>query len=346
MRTRTLLGACALLLFGLSAPRASAQSQATKQPTQPARQRRIARVRWDTLWTTTRDTVAPELLYPVAIAADQRNVFVVDGASGQIRKYDLRTGKPLADVGGSQTRVRQARRVQVANDGTLLTFAPDLQEVQVVSLRGGVINQLRAPEQGIRSACETDDGSILALSGGDDAIIYRLGAVGFIPTSPFAPWPEFNTVPPIARQAELSPIPGHNACVLAHTLGGGLAIVSPSRVLARTRYVDDRSFPEAHVTVDTLPRGTRRTEWLVKKTATVVDVSADSVFIDVAYDEPSAPHGLWLDRYDAGTGAYVESFSLPFRPNRIIKTSRGYVTVVMEQGKFQLIALGARRRSS
>ncbi len=342
MHTSLISRALALLLSFVAATPGLSQLPPEASGTARAAPRRVRAGEWEIRWSSASDTTAAELRYPVAVAATSAHVFVVDGASGQIRRFDTGTGRAIADLGGRSTRVPGARELQTAPKGQLLTFSPDRTGVQLVDQRNGRTSEMSIGDKPIQSVCATDDGTVLALRGGQDGSILRVRSLGSVGAVMESPWPELLTLPSIARQATLTPIPGRNTCVLSLSLGGGMAIVSPTGVVARTNYVDNRRLPEAKVKVDSTPTGVQREEWLVKKTAAVIDVVADSTAIDVLYEDARASRGIWIDRYDATTGAYLESMAFPFRATMAAKVRGGYIVVLQRRGKFEVLSVAHR----
>ena len=298
----------------------------TCRPTDTAREATPAR-RWfdvppsDVAWVVAgaRDSVAGNV---GALAADDSLVYLLDRERGDVLALDPRSGRrrwrwhaptaedsiraataPAAGLSTSERGVVVARR-----DGTALVE---------LDRRGRTIRATTLDRREFLFG-------VCALAG-DHALIATARS-----TAPWRlvrgratsrvvppPWADAVPRPAVAWQGALVPLPGHDGCAIALSVGEGFAVVASDGAVRAASYVEPVPAPKLvdHRVRRGARTGTARKLDAATIAATGVALRGETLY--VAFAGSSSNRGRLIDRYLWRSGRYAGSLRLPVPGARI-----------------------------
>lgn len=270
---------------------------------------------WDSAWTAGGTSADTFLLQPLALAADEEHVYVLDrggsrvvafrAADGSVAWLAGREGSGPGELKRPQGITRSPRGeviVADAGNGRLSVFGTDGRFRRIVSF---------STPPYFDNLCALADGSVVVRSLGPVEPMFRVDARGAAVATPRLPWKDLNgPYGAVARQGWLASVPGTDDCVFALRLGRGFTRYSDGRFGPAHPYVEGFDVPATEV-----QRGSRgefkgeRVSGSVEA-ARGIGVSRDQLM--AAFWGQSERQGRVLDYYDLRTGAYLHSEPLPY----------------------------------
>ena len=267
--------------------------------------RRLAPVRWDTLWQRGRAGEDTLLLMPLALAADSDRVYVLDAAGYRVVAFDAATGAlhwVRGGKGGGPGEFTGPIAVAAARGGAVVAD-PGSARLTYLDASGAVTQEVTHPEfVQAHSLCPLADGSLLVATGARTPLAL-LTPDGRLARWLALPWRDLDDVPSLARQLRLAPTSDRRGCVVALSLGRGFALYTNGRFAAPRPYVEALELPEVQV-----ERSRRtRTQRLADRQIAAYDVAAADGEIAMAFEGKTRLARRVIDVYDESSGAYVRS---------------------------------------
>lgn len=339
-RSRAVL---ALITLGIAGCRGG--SEADRAPASYP-DRELLTSRWDTAWVrggTSSDTL---LLLPIAMAADDRRVYLLDSGARRVVALRASDGALLWTAGRRGVgpgEFSAANAIAVAASGEVLVYDHRAVRITVLDTLGSVVREIATPDVGyIQSLCPLRDGSMLASTLASARPLVRLSAQG-TPIARFdLPWPELAQVPPIARQTGMVATPDRGRCVLALSMGEGFAVFRGSTVESTHGYVERVRLPEVEVRSHDAAGQRSESAHLVERTIAATDLVADDTALYASFEGTSPARGRIIDVYDLGTGAYRGSYGFHRPIARVARAGGTFLILHQVDGYPALLAATPR----
>lgn len=270
---------------------------------------------WTPAWTAGGTSADTFLLQPLALAADDEHVYVLDrGASrvvalratdGSVAWLAGREGSGPGELKRPQGITRSPRGEVIVSDagnGRLAVFGTDGAFRRTIDL---------STPPYFDNVCALEDGSFVVRSFGPIDPVFRVDAKGTAVETPRLPWGDLNgRYGAVARQGWLANVPGTDDCVFALRLGRGFSRYSEGRFGPAHAYVEGFDVPATRVQRG--PRDEFRGETVSGSTEAARGIGVSGTQLLVAFWGRSRDRGRVLDYYDLRTGAYLHSEPLPY----------------------------------
>lgn len=283
---------------------------------------------WVAAWTaggTSKDTA---LLLPLALAADDDHVYVLDkgasrvvalrAADGAVAWFAGREGSGPGELKRPQGITRSPTGEVIVSDagnGRLAVFGTDGRFRRAVAV---------GTPPYFDNLCALDDGSVLLRSLAPVAPMFRLGPDGAPLSTPSLPWSDLNgRYRAVARQGWLARDPATGDCIYALRLGRGFTRYSAGRFGPAHRYVESYDVPKTHVQRG--PNGQFRGETISDNVEAARGIGISGSHLLVAFWGTSKRQGQVLDYYDLRSGAYLHSEPLPYFEAFTAAADRAYI---------------------
>lgn len=283
---------------------------------------------WAPAWTAGGTSADTFLLQPLALAADDEHVYVLDrggsrvvalrAADGSVAWLAGREGSGPGELKRPQGITRSPRGEVIVSDagnGRLAVFGTDGRFRRTVALA--------APPY-FDNLCALADGSVLVRSFGPVKPVFRVDATGVAVGTPPLPWKDLNGASgAVARQGWLVSIPGTDDCLFALRLGRGFTRYSRGGFGPAYPYVEGYDVPATEVRRG--PRGEFKGESVSGSVEAARGIGVSESELMVAFWGRSEQQGRVLDYYDLRTGAYLHSEPLPYFEGFAAAGDRAYL---------------------
>lgn len=301
---------------------------------EPGTRRTIAVGEWDTVWQTDAafmDSVIPS---PGAMTFNQGRLYVVDRATPRIVALDARTGA---------YQWRAGRRGSGPEEfaGIASTYPDRDGGVAVVDIRNRRISRLNPDGsfaelistghlgQQPNQVCRYGDTNFLTADVFGDSLI-EFDSLGTAVRRLNPLWPDLEGINWESHQVVLRSDYASDACLVALSTGRGFAILTAGKQPVVAPYVE---------TFEVYKVGGRKDEGKMKFWATYqAALVQDTVFI--LFSGRTKDKDRLIDRYSAATGAYLDTYRLPFVTPRL--TVGNEMVFVVDTSETRIVAL--RRR--
>lgn len=308
--------------------------------------RTLLTARWDTVWVrggTPSDTL---LLLPIAMAADDARVYVLDAGARRVAALRRSDGALLWTAGrrgAGPGEFTAANAIAVAASGEVLVYDHRSVRITVLDTLGAVIREIATPEVGyIQSLCPLRDGSMLLSTLASGRPLVHLSPQGSLMGRTDLPWSELRDVPPIARQAGMATTPGHDQCVLALSMGGGFAVFQGPDQRSTHPYVEPVRPPRVESHYRASPGQQSRSFHLTDRTVAATDVTADETSLYASFQGSSPARGRVIDVYDLRTGTYGGSYGFHRPIARLARSGPVFLILHQVDGYPALLAATPR----
>lgn len=270
---------------------------------------------WAPAWTAGGSSADTLLLQPLALAADDRHVYVLDRGGSRVVALHAADGS-LAWMAGREGsgpgELKRPQGITVSPAGEVLVSDAGNGRLMVFGTDGGyrrVIPVGGAPY--FDNLCALADGTIVVRSLGPVDPLFRLDAGGIPMSTPALPWRDLNgRYRSVARQGWFAHDPATGDCVYALRLGRGFARYSAGRFGPAHAYVESYDVPASRVQRG--PGGGFRGETVTGLTEAARGIAISGSRLLVAFWGTSELRGRVLDYYDLASGRYLHSEPLPY----------------------------------
>lgn len=287
---------------------------------------------WATMWTaggTSADTV---LLQPLALAADDEHVYVLDKGGTRIAALRAADGSLAWIAGREGSGPGELKRpqgitrspggeviVSDAGNGRLSVFGTDGRYRRAIPVG--------SPPY-FDNLCALADGSFVVRSVGPVDAVFRLDGEGTPVSTPALPWHDLNgRYRSVARQGWFAHDPATGDCVYALRLGRGFARYSGDRFGPAHAYVESFDVPPSHVRRG--PGGVFKGETVSDLTEAARGIAVSEGRLLVAFWGRSDRQGQVLDYYDLSSGKYLHSEPLPYFEGFTAAGEQAYILTTM-----------------
>jgi hypothetical protein len=270
---------------------------------------------WAPTWTaggTSKDTA---LLLPLALAADDEHVYVLDkganrvvalrAADGSVAWFAGREGSGPGELKRPQGITRSPAGEVIVSDagnGRLAVFGTDGRYRRAIAVRTPAY---------FDNVCALDDGSVLLRSLAPVEPVFQLDRDGAPLSTPALPWDDLNDrYRSVARQGWFARDPATGDCIYALRLGRGFTRYSAGRFGRAHAYVERYDVPATQVQRG--PDGQFRGETVSDNVEAARGIGISGPHLLVAFWGTSHRQGRVLDYYDLQSGKYLHSEPLPY----------------------------------
>lgn len=264
---------------------------------------------------------------PGLLASDGRYAYVYDYANRRLAVFDRR-GTQRWTVGGSvdgTLAFANPTDLQIAPDGTVWLLDAPRRRVTVLDVAGRVIRTIPLSKSVERLAPQSD-GTFLGIDlPQTDATGYRFSSDGRIVDTIALP-AYLRAVPWMAREGFVARVGRTDAVVKAYSYADNFTIWDSRAGNERTYHAPER-IPFAKILSLPMPNGGVGMRIAPDAVRAAVAVTTDDTTIYVLYAGQGAYRGRTIDSYNAATGRYLGSYTLPFRADALTKVSDGFVAV-------------------
>ncbi len=287
---------------------------------------------WEAVWTVGGTSQDTSLLIPLALAADDEHVYVLDrGASrvvalrasdGSVAWFAGREGSGPGELKRPQGIARSPAGEVIVSDagnGRLVVFGTDGRFRRAVAV---------ATPPYFDNLCALDDGSVLLRSLAPVAPVFRIGADGAALSTPPLPWSDLNgRYRAIARQGWFARDPATGDCIYALRLGRGFTRYSAGRFGPQHAYVEGYDLPATQV--QRTSDGRFRGESVSDNVEAARGIGISGPQLIVAFWGATDRQGQVLDYYDLRSGAYLHSEPFPYFDGFTAVGARAYATTTV-----------------
>ena len=296
--------------------------------------RRIAQTRWDTVWRASSGIVDSLIPSPGPLAFSNGLLLVVDQATPRVVALDPATGAlkwGLGRAGSGPTEFRAISSMFRNRDGGVGVIDPRARRATLIAAPGTTTALSTAKLGGqADQMCPFGPSRYLAADVLRGMVVVADSSGNVTDTLPF-PWPDLGKARWEARQVTLGDDGAGRRCLVALSTGRGFAVVSPHQRAVLGRYIEP---------FEVYGAGERREEDPIGYWATY-DAKIVSDTIWVLFAGRSKRRYRILDRYDALTGAYLDTYELPF-PTRHFAIGGGTIFVI-DSSRTGILALRVHR---
>jgi hypothetical protein len=302
---------------------------------------------WRVLWKYDGHAAGSMMMFPAALVADARSVFVLDAAMQRVQRYDAGNGRltwmfPDRASGG---RLSDGVALALGRDGDLAILERASRTIRLVAPDGSERRTISVPTRGDPIAlCVTDRGLIIGIQGQDDDPLLYLSDSGEVTARASLSW-ESDSAVSILRQFRLTGNSRSSGCALVHSLALGMTWVGASGVAPTQRYVERMDLPRATVTVDSSVWGQRkRTEQILDHQQAAIAAALDRDELVIAFGGRTKLAGRIIDVYSAPDLAYKRSMVFPTRITSMSRVGGTYYIIADSAGAPVLFAAREIRR--
>lgn len=219
-----------------------------------AQDRRFVPYTVDTLWTVGGTEADTTLLIPVALAATDSAVYVLDRGEPRVAAFSASDGRLLwlrGRRGGGPQEFRHPTAVEVAASGAILVADAENARIERLGPDGRWLPSVPLADVAyVHGLCAlSNDRLVLGLHADTMPILtLRDGR----PLARHAlPWPDLARAPELAAQTMLTSSPDHRDCVIGLYLGRGFTVFRDGGLRPATPYIEAFELPG----VETRTRG-------------------------------------------------------------------------------------------
>jgi hypothetical protein len=344
---------CLLLVFLASCSRDSSDSSVSTVSSRgqaSASTRRWLPATFDTAWTLGGNDADTVLSFPARLISVDDLVIVSD--LGNHRIIALRAGDgAIAWVNGPQRGhpfgraliiwPQPGHRIGVADEAT--------QHVTSIDTRGRTVGELDLdPSHFVNAMCALEGKDALVASTDALGPLYTLAADGKTATPVPLTVLDAKGRDPLMLQSSLEPTRDGTACVVAMSLGGGLALWNGKSIARATPYREKIPFPVPVMTTQVQTTAAGKTEVTFptvphRAVESALSVATVAGRVRVLFEGTTADKGRIIDDYDDRTLEYLGSVRLPFRVKEFATPASDLIVVLTKRNGFpMLVALRQR----
>jgi hypothetical protein len=280
-----------------------------------------------------RDTL---LAYPVQAAADSANLYILDSGRGEVVALHAASGA----VAWRRTTPRPPRAIAVLPGGGLAVAEGDASTLSFIDPTGRVLarHALPADTPPLRALCALSSSHLLATTADTSHTLLEIRD-GAAPRPLPLPWPDLAARHYLTTRTSLASTADGATCAVALSLGRGFSTFDGTNFTTPASYVEPFDLPGITRTRSTDGDRTITREQLSTDRAAARAVALANGRLLVSFGGESALRARIVDVYDARSGAYVGTSTVPHRVAAMAAHGRTLYLLYQRLGRPAVAAL-------